>query len=54
MWFLQEAGVPFLLRKLPNGNRQLVGEAYIHSYMQGEAFRRGGVSVRSAVNVVLQ
>ena len=54
MWFLQGARVPFVLRPLGNGNHELVGEAYVHGFMQGEIFTKGGLSVSNAVGVTLQ
>ncbi|KAF4637062.1 hypothetical protein G7Y89_g1030 [Cudoniella acicularis] len=44
VWVVAGAAVPFLLRKLPNGNQELVGEAYVHGIMQGEAVSRQGKS----------
>ena len=36
VWVLQGGSVPFVLRPLRSGNRQLVGEAYVHGVMKGE------------------
>jgi len=35
--------VPHIIRKLPNGYYQLVGEAYIHGIMDGEAMDWEGI-----------
>jgi hypothetical protein len=37
IWLLKGARYPFVLRRLENGNYQLVGESYIHGIMHGEA-----------------
>jgi hypothetical protein len=39
VWVLAGSTVPLVLRRLPNGNWKLVGEAYVHSLMNGEAVR---------------
>ncbi|KAH0559693.1 hypothetical protein GP486_003790 [Trichoglossum hirsutum] len=39
IWVLAGAAVPVVLRPLPNGNWKLVGEAYVHGIMNGEAVR---------------
>ncbi|KAF2812997.1 uncharacterized protein BDZ99DRAFT_437772 [Mytilinidion resinicola] len=41
LWVLAGAPVPFVLRRLPNGNHQLVGEAYVYGLMHGEALEMG-------------
>ncbi|OCL01994.1 hypothetical protein AOQ84DRAFT_305531 [Glonium stellatum] len=41
LWVLAGAPVPFILRRLPRGTHQVVGEAYVHSIMHGEAAGMG-------------
>lgn len=41
LWVLAGAPVPFVLRHLPSGVHQVVGEAYVHSIMHGEATEMG-------------
>lgn len=36
VWILHGAGVPFVLRMRPNGNYQLIGEAFVYGIMHGE------------------
>jgi hypothetical protein len=50
VWVLAGSRRPAVLRKLNNGNRMLVGEAYVHSLMYGEFI---GLS-RDIVNIVLE
>jgi hypothetical protein len=33
------ARTPLVLSRKPNGNRELVGDIYVHGVMQGEAFK---------------
>ncbi|KAF5263357.1 hypothetical protein FOXYS1_5894 [Fusarium oxysporum] len=49
VWVLAGACVPFLLRKVTNGTHQVVGEAYIHGIMNGEAV----VGTKSLQDVIL-
>ena len=39
IWLLRGANVPFILRRAGNGNGnyRLIGEAYVHGIMHGEA-----------------
>jgi hypothetical protein len=37
VWVLQRANTPVVLRKLPNGHYMVVGPAYVHGIMKGEA-----------------
>lgn len=37
VWILAGADTPLVLRPLSNGRHQLVGEAYVHGIMHGEA-----------------
>lgn len=37
VWILSGARFPFILRPLENGRHELVGEAYVHGIMYGEA-----------------
>ncbi len=39
VWVLAGAKVPFLLRPLDDGRYQVVGQAYVHGIMHGEALR---------------
>jgi hypothetical protein len=41
LWVIAGAPVPFVLRRLPNGNHQVVGEAYVYGVMHGEATEMG-------------
>jgi hypothetical protein len=54
VWFLQGARVPFVLRPLENGSFELVGEAYVHEFMQGEGFVNGELSVENAFGITLE
>ncbi|CAI6339658.1 unnamed protein product [Periconia digitata] len=36
VWILHGAGVPMVLRMRPNGNYQLIGEAFVYGLMHGE------------------
>ena len=38
---LAGARIPFVLRKAHNGEYDLIGEAYVHGFMQGEYFAGG-------------
>lgn len=53
VWFLSGARVPFVLRKVENERFELVGEAYVHGCMRGEAFTTGGLSPDLAVGMTL-
>ena len=37
VWILRDARLPFILRKVDNGRRRLVGTCYMHGIMHGEA-----------------
>lgn len=54
VWFFPGSSVPILLRLSPNGNYKVIGEAYVHGYMQGEAFRSGLLRHGGATMVVLE
>ncbi|CZR54836.1 uncharacterized protein PAC_04720 [Phialocephala subalpina] len=43
------ANVPFVLRRLGNGNFRVVGEAYVHGIMHGEALGAEGFELRRVV-----
>ena len=45
VWVLAGAAVPIVLRGLPNGNWKLVGEAYVHDIMNGEAVRVDNIAL---------
>lgn len=49
IWVLRGARVPFALRKLDSRNYRLVGEVYLHGFMNGEVFMRGGMKVEDTV-----
>lgn len=42
VWILAGAAVPIVLQTLPSGNYALVGEAYVHGIMNGEAVGTAG------------
>lgn len=46
VWVLAGAAVPIILRPLSNGNWKLVGEAYVHGIMNGEAVKNGAEAVK--------
>ncbi|KAJ4366792.1 hypothetical protein N0V83_007317 [Neocucurbitaria cava] len=39
IWILRGARVPFILRQMGEGQYQIIGEAYVHGLMYGEAVR---------------
>jgi hypothetical protein len=41
VWILHGSGVPFVLRRLPNENYRLIGEAFVYGVMQGEVHGMG-------------
>ncbi|KAK3360698.1 heterokaryon incompatibility protein-domain-containing protein [Lasiosphaeria hispida] len=43
VWVLAGAVVPIVLRRRGNGRFTLVGEAFVHGIMRGEAFEKGSV-----------
>jgi hypothetical protein len=43
VWVLSGLSTPFVLRPLSNGRYSLMGEAYVHGIMCGEAVKAGGV-----------
>ena len=43
------AEVPFVLRKRPSGQYQLIGECYVHGFMYGEVFDRLGHDTMTVV-----
>jgi Heterokaryon incompatibility protein (HET) len=49
VWILPGARVPFILRPCQNGWYQLVGEAYVHSIMEGEAVASGSLKFEDIV-----
>ncbi len=51
VWILPGTSVPFILQPLNNGNFQLVGEAYVHGIVHGEAveLREGEFDMRDVV-----
>jgi Heterokaryon incompatibility protein (HET) len=49
IWILPGAKLPFILRQLENGNYKVVGEAYVHGMMHGEAIGLEGFNMREIV-----
>ena len=51
IWFLSGGSVPFLLRQVSDGTFRLVGECYVHDFMNGEIWnelsRPGGPAFQS-------
>jgi hypothetical protein len=43
-WILAGARLPFILRKAPEGEYDLIGEAYLYGFMHGEYFASDGHS----------
>lgn len=41
IWVIRGARVPFILRSRGNGTYQILGEAYVHGIMYGEALQPG-------------
>ena len=41
VWILHRAGLPFILRPLPNGNYRLIGESFVYGVMHGEVLQMG-------------
>ncbi|KAK4926093.1 hypothetical protein LTR49_007008 [Elasticomyces elasticus] len=41
VWLLPGLRAPIVLRRLQNDHRMVVGEAYVHGFMLGEAFENG-------------
>ncbi|KAL9607108.1 MAG: hypothetical protein Q9167_007948 [Letrouitia subvulpina] len=52
VWVLGGADTPMILRKWPNGMYKLVGEAYVHGVMNGEAVQ--SISQKQLQRVILQ
>ena len=51
VFVLPGARVPFILRARSDGNFKLVGEAYVHGIMQGEAFDSQSLAAREVILV---
>jgi hypothetical protein len=52
VWMLRNALVPFILRKEEHGeNYTLIGEAYLHGFMQGEMLTPEFVEKIGVVNI---
>jgi hypothetical protein len=43
VWIISGPSTPFILRPMPNGRYKLIGEAYVHGIMKGEAVEAGGI-----------
>jgi hypothetical protein len=41
VWVLKGGDVPLILRPVKDGRYRLIGEAYVHGIMRGEALRVG-------------
>ena len=50
-WYFQGARLPFVFRELPNGNLELLVEAYVHGCMYGEVFTEYGLKVENACEI---
>jgi hypothetical protein len=53
VWLLKGANTPHVLRRDKDGHHALVGEAYLHGYMNGEAFTRDDIDVRHAAKLTI-
>ncbi|KAL8951901.1 MAG: hypothetical protein Q9222_002146 [Ikaeria aurantiellina] len=52
IWILQDARIPFALGAVPNTNQyQLVGDAYLHGFMQGEIMQSGTAQFQKVIFV---
>lgn len=51
VWILAGAKIPFVLRPQENGKYVVVGDAYVHGIMHGEAFEKQGFEF---VNIQLE
>jgi hypothetical protein len=49
IWLLPDADVPFILRPLENGHYKLVGEAYVHGIMHGEALDSDDLTLEESI-----
>jgi hypothetical protein len=49
IWILHGCPLPFVLRQLPSGNYQLIGETYVHGLMHGEALEEMRLPVEEIV-----
>ena len=54
VWIFPGSKVPILLRSTAHGKRKVVGEVYLHGYMNGEAFDAGTLVVGDHRVVVLE
>lgn len=54
IWLFPGSRAPIVLRCMANGNFRVVGEAYIHGYMQGQAFEEGLLVHGNTTAVVLE
>lgn len=39
IWIIPGLSTPFVLRRMSNGAHEIIGEAYVHGIMHGEAIR---------------
>ena len=54
IWLLLGLRAPIILRRLENGNRTVLGEAYVHGFMLGEAFDNGLLEVGKSTLLTLE
>jgi hypothetical protein len=53
VWLLKGANTPHVLRRDKGGHHILIGEAYLHGYMNGEAFTKDNIDVRHAMELTI-
>jgi len=51
VWLLHGARAPYVLRPLGDGEYEVVGEAYVHGIMQGEALKNKKVVCRNITRI---
>ena len=54
VWILPGARVFIVLRSTDRGTHTLVGDAYIHGFMDGEAFTSGMLSSKDRETVIVE
>jgi hypothetical protein len=53
VWLLKGANTPHILCRDKDGHHALIGEAYLHRYMNGKAFTRDDIDVRHATELTI-